>query len=104
MNLDAIEEEFLKQCGSCDAGLPMQCAHSDRDYRGTMFLLVREVETLRDARSRLEDALAQSAQDLLAYKDYYGTSVAQVKHLAECARCYELRFVPGVPCPDYPTE
>jgi len=51
---------------------------------------------------RLESALAQQADDLLAYKDYYGTSPAQVRHLQEC---YDgCGHQPGPRCPDYPTE
>lgn len=46
-DLDQIEAEFLKQCGSCDAGLPTACVCSDRDYRPTMSRLADEVVTLR---------------------------------------------------------
>lgn len=70
------------------------------------------------AHKALEDqgaSLAQQAEDLLAYKDYYGTSVAQVKHLQGCE--VEKRaladflgrkvdeFCNGdYYCPNYPTE
>lgn len=56
----------------------------------------------------LEAALAEYAESLLTYRDYYGTSVTQAKHLAECPRCYDV--APGEPehmqcrCSDYPTE
>lgn len=38
---------FLNQCGSCDAGLPMDCTCPQGDYRPVMLDLVREVERLR---------------------------------------------------------
>jgi hypothetical protein len=38
---------FLNQCGSCDAGLPMNCTCPEGDYRPVMLDLVREVERLR---------------------------------------------------------
>ncbi len=49
LDLDAVKAEFLALCGSCDAGLPMACACSPRDFRGTMSDLVAEVEALREA-------------------------------------------------------
>ncbi len=48
LNLDAVSAEFLTQCGSCDASLPMSCACTDRGYRPTMLALVREVERYRE--------------------------------------------------------
>lgn len=54
-------------------------------------------------------ALAQQADDLTAYKDYYGTSVAQVRHLATCVLCAEADTLDESKratyrCPDYPME
>lgn len=58
-----------------------------------------------DMLAKAESTLATQAEELLAYKDYYGTSVNQVKHLQECgacdaSRCCEASFF----CPDYPSE
>jgi hypothetical protein len=52
LDLDAISAEFLNQCGSCDAGISVNCACADRDYRPTMLALVREAKHYRDT---LED-------------------------------------------------
>jgi hypothetical protein len=63
----------------------------------------------------LEDVLAATAENLLAYRDYYGTTIAQVKHLQECTQCcsrnqcsVDTRYSQAGhschPCPDYPTE
>jgi hypothetical protein len=52
----------------------------------------------------LEDALAAATEMLLTYKDYYGTSIAQVKHLQECTDCYLAIDAEQVRCFDYPAE
>ena len=52
-------------------------------------------------------ALATQGDELLAYRDYYGTSVAQVRHLSACHRCESYgQEAPDTTyrCPDYPTE
>lgn len=66
----------------------------------------QEINGLEDALQNCEEALAVSADMLLTYKDYYGTSVAQVKHLTECGICIGERFGQPLtnPCPDYPSE
>ena len=46
LDLDAIEAEFLRECGVCDAGLPMQCSCAQCDFRPTMLALVAEVRRL----------------------------------------------------------
>ena len=43
LDLDAVEAEFLRQCGGCDAGLMVGCTCSQRDFRPTMLALVAEV-------------------------------------------------------------
>lgn len=52
----------------------------------------------------LEDALAATTEMLLTYKDYYGTSITQVKHLQECTACYLGIDAEEVRCFDYPAE
>lgn len=77
-----------------------ECERLEVSYRGAINALMK----VRKERAALEDALAASAEMLLTYKDYYGTSVAQVKHLAECVSCpYDPTITHHV-CPDYPTE
>jgi len=52
-------------------------------------------------------ALAVQTDELLAYRDYYGTSPAQVRHLSACHRCESYgQEAPDTTyrCPDYPTE
>lgn len=48
-------EPFLRQCGSCDAGLPQNCTCPPQDYRPTMLDLVRELE---EARTRIGEMLS----------------------------------------------
>lgn len=61
--------------------------------------------------NRAESALVAAEEKLTAYKDYYGTSPAQVKHLAECeAKSGDGHLPCGYwdsstrLCPDYPSE
>lgn len=61
LDLKAIEDEFLNQCGSCDVGLLTSCTCSQRDYRPTMLALVREVERLRTAMTDSADGLEDRA-------------------------------------------
>lgn len=63
LDLKAIAEEFLGECGSCDAGMPTSCACPKRDYRPTMLELVREVERLRES-----IGVAVSALDRWSYE------------------------------------
>lgn len=53
---------------------------------------------------RLEEALALSAEELLTYKEYYGTSINQVRHLQECDACYLGIDADEVRCFNYPAE
>lgn len=75
----------------------------------------KEASALQAKVSSLEEALAVSADMLLTYKDYYGTSIAQVKHLQECELLYDTSdnapfrchtSDPGFHsrCGDYPEE
>lgn len=43
MNLDEIERKWLRQCPSCDAGLPAECAHPGEDYRPVILDLVKHI-------------------------------------------------------------
>lgn len=47
VDLEAVGEEFLRQCGPCDFGIPGSCACPERDYRSTMLDLVEEIRLLR---------------------------------------------------------
>jgi hypothetical protein len=61
---DVVEQAapFLRQCGTCDAGVRGPCTCNLADYRPTMLALVREVERLRplvgDARTGYDQAVA----------------------------------------------
>ena len=52
----------------------------------------------------IKAAIAELASDLKAYRDHYGTSVAQVRHLSACTRCFDHDFDGPIRCPDYPAE
>ena len=54
LDLDAVEAEFLRQCGGCDAGLMVGCTCSQRDFRPTMLALVAEVRRLTGVRAECE--------------------------------------------------
>ncbi len=76
LDLDAVEAEFLRQCGGCDAGLMVGCTCSQRDFRPTMLALVAEVRYWQaTAWARLEDFAAAEAEVV--------TLRAQVKGLHE---------------------
>ncbi len=59
IDLGAIEDEFLVQCGPCDYGLSGGCACPRRDYRSTMLALVREVERLREVLRESQNEFAR---------------------------------------------
>lgn len=90
---------WLRDAVKRDEARIAECARLEVSYQGAIDALMKT----RKERAALEDALAASAEMLLTYKDYYGTSIAQVKHLAECAVCMPPELEPSY-CPDYPTE
>jgi hypothetical protein len=48
LDLAALTEKWLNQCGPCDYGMPEYgCSHPSEDYRPVMLDLVQEVERLR---------------------------------------------------------
>jgi hypothetical protein len=49
LDLPAILDEFVNQCGSCDAGMAVACICSKRDFRPVMLSLVHEIDRYRDA-------------------------------------------------------
>ena len=64
LDLDAVEAEFLRQCGGCDAGLMVGCTCSQRDFRPTMLALVAEVRRLTSHADGLSENLGG---DLIAW-------------------------------------
>ena len=48
VDLQAVTAKWLQQCGSCDAGLSMNCTCPTDDYRPVMAVLVNEVQQLRN--------------------------------------------------------
>ena len=98
-------------------GYRAQLAEVEKRYDGSIEALIK-VRKERDAWRKLalklttsleyaHIALAVQADELLAYKDHYGTSVAQVRHLSACHRCESYgQEAPDTTyrCPDYPTE
>lgn len=60
LDLEAIANEFINQCGSCDVGMPTACTCSKQDFRPVMLKLIRELERTRKA---LDEAIADF-QDL----------------------------------------
>lgn len=53
MNLEDVREQWLNLCGSCDAGLAMNCTCPAEDPRTVIAKLVREVEAARERTSFL---------------------------------------------------
>lgn len=45
-DLSAIRGKWLSQCGSCDAGLPMNCTCPNDDPRSVILTLVNHLEDL----------------------------------------------------------
>ena len=64
LDLDAVEAEFLRQCGGCDAGLMMGCTCSQRDFRPTMLALVAEVRRLVKYRDWWKASSLANAEDV----------------------------------------
>ena len=90
LDLDAIEAEFLRECGVCDAGLPMQCSCAQCDFRPTMLALVAEVRRLTvEAATQREwfeaaDAAADRRLDQsIAWMERAEAAEAEVRRLTE---------------------
>ena len=70
VDLDFVEREFLRLCGSCDGGLPVTCSCSNRDFRVPLAALVNEARAARAdypdvgaiVRNAKADALEQAAE------------------------------------------
>ncbi len=82
---------------------------SPTDYAVFEYEKDQEIKRLTRAIRALESDLQKQADDLLAYRDYYGTSPAQVRHLSTCVGGCCPRDCSGDDyshdrCPDYPTE
>ncbi|HEX6968922.1 MAG TPA: hypothetical protein VF174_08970 [Micromonosporaceae bacterium] len=60
LDLDRIAEFWLRQCGSCDAGIPACCTHPDEDYRPVMLRLVEEIRLLRGSLKAQPAALREA--------------------------------------------
>ena len=90
LDLDAVEAEFLRQCGGCDAGLMVGCTCSQRDFRPTMLALVAEVRRLTaEAATQREwfeaaDAAAERRLDQsIAWMERAEAAEAEVRRLTE---------------------
>ena len=70
LDLDAVEAEFLRQCGGCDAGLMVGCTCSQRDFRPTMLALVAEVRRLT-ARSLAAESVILDQRRMSADHDAF---------------------------------
>ncbi len=101
MNLNQKAEKFTPEESLFGALVRIAELKEECDAHG------RRIEQLNAVLERANTALAQQADDLLAYQDYYGTSVAQVRHLQGCEKCETYNLATDVyteHCPDYPTE
>ena len=47
LDLQAISDKWLDECGPCDLGLPYGCTHPQEDYRPVIATLLNEVGRLR---------------------------------------------------------
>jgi hypothetical protein len=87
LDLDAIEAEFLKQCPSCDFGLPAGCACSDRDHRPAMSDVVARVRELEGVVERVKKAAQDWEDDDDAYLVKHGQHLpGSVARMAELLR------------------
>lgn len=66
LDLSVIAEEWLQQCGSCDAGLAMPCTHPTGDPRTIISRLADEVLRLRIRVAEMEDAALDQKETLRA--------------------------------------
>ena len=55
IDLKAIKEKWINQCGACDVGIG-ECNHPAEDYRPVMLALVRELEGQRRDEKRNRSA------------------------------------------------
>lgn len=81
LDLPEIHRKWLHLCGSCDAGLPMDCTCTGDDPRAEILRLVNHLEdlynnydlllcsTMGEAMERLESGqrIASAAKDLVEY-------------------------------------
>ena len=106
LDLDAVEAEFLRQCGGCDAGLMVGCTCSQRDFRPTMLALVAEVRRLTaEAATQREwfeaaDAAAERRLDQsIAWMERAESAEAEVVTLrARLAEAEALHWKVGGAC------
>lgn len=54
VDLDAIRNTWLSQCGPCEAGIPGSCTCPEGDYRTVLLDLVREIERKDEIVDRLD--------------------------------------------------
>lgn len=67
VDLDSIEETWLRQCPACDAGLSMSCVCPPGDPRNVIANLVDEVWRIRRKLKRVRKSLAERG-DRLAHE------------------------------------
>ena len=60
MDLEAIEREWLRQCGICDAGLPTACTCPPGDPRAVIQRLVEEMRSVEVERNKLMERVAKA--------------------------------------------
>ena len=65
LDLDNIRQTWLNPCGSCDAGLPMDCTCPDDDHRNVIFALVSHLEMIYDNHTLLLASTRGEAVDEL---------------------------------------
>lgn len=95
LDLAAVSEKWLRQCGACDGGLAMSCTHPDEDYRPTMGALVAEVERLRQWSGQLDrelnDERNASYTDAVHAKDVQArAALERVEATLDTVRSFKL--------------
>jgi hypothetical protein len=97
-DLDAIEDKWLQQCGSCDAGLPLSCSHPSEDYRPVMLTLVTEIRRLRRAAGLLPgpDDIVVSREALV---HLWAMAEQGTRPEATCSGCNAVRAALSQPHP-----